>query len=182
MKIGIAGAGGIGSNVAVHLVRSGVESIKIADFDRIEKSNLNRQFYFYDQIGMYKSEAVKLNLDRIGSSTKIESVNIKIEAENIEELFNDCDIVVEAFDKKEYKKILVELLGAKGKKIVSASGIGGTECHTITSRRVGGNIKIIGDFTSDISQFKTYSHKVSVVASLMAEEVIAMGGLAVEDR
>jgi molybdopterin/thiamine biosynthesis adenylyltransferase len=59
MKIGIAGAGGIGSNVAVHLVRSGVESIKIADFDRIEKSNLNRQFYFYDQIGMYKSEAVE---------------------------------------------------------------------------------------------------------------------------
>ena len=132
MKIGIAGAGGIGSNVAVHLVRSGVESIKIADFDRIEKSNLNRQFYFYDQIGMYKSEAVKLNLDRIGSSTKIESVNIKIEAENIEELFNDCDIVVEAFDKKEYKRILVELLGAKGKRIVSASGIGGTECHTVT--------------------------------------------------
>ena len=47
MKIGIAGAGGIGSNVAVHLVRSGVESIKIADFDTIEKSNLNRQLKSY---------------------------------------------------------------------------------------------------------------------------------------
>lgn len=116
MKIGIAGAGGIGSNVAVHLVRSGIESIKIIDFDKVEKSNLNRQFYFYDQIGMYKSEAVKLNLERIGSSTKIESVNIKIEAENIEELFNDCDIVVEAFDKKSIKKYWLNCWEQKGKR------------------------------------------------------------------
>ena len=46
MKIGIAGAGGLGSNVAVHLVRSGISSLKICDFDVIENSNLNRQFYF----------------------------------------------------------------------------------------------------------------------------------------
>lgn len=54
MKIGIAGAGGIGSNVAANLVRSGVTSLKIVDFDRVESSNLNRQFYFSDQIGCLK--------------------------------------------------------------------------------------------------------------------------------
>jgi sulfur carrier protein ThiS adenylyltransferase len=42
MKVGIAGAGGIGSNVAVHLVRSGVDVLKIVDFDKIEDFNLNR--------------------------------------------------------------------------------------------------------------------------------------------
>ncbi len=45
MRIGIAGAGGLGSNVAVNLVRTGITSIKIVDFDEIEESNLNRQFY-----------------------------------------------------------------------------------------------------------------------------------------
>ena len=49
MKIGIAGTGGIGSNVAMHLVRSGITNLKFGDFDRIEKSNLNRQFYFEEQ-------------------------------------------------------------------------------------------------------------------------------------
>ena len=46
--IGIAGAGGIGSNVAVNLVRSGVDNFIIADFDKIEESNLNRQYYFHN--------------------------------------------------------------------------------------------------------------------------------------
>ncbi len=44
MRIGIAGAGGLGSNVAVNLVRTGVTCIKVADFDEIEESNLKIQF------------------------------------------------------------------------------------------------------------------------------------------
>ena len=62
MKIGIAGVGGIGSNVALNLVRSGVMQLKLIDFDRVEPGNLNRQFYFADQIGLFKVEALKINL------------------------------------------------------------------------------------------------------------------------
>ena len=54
--IGIAGAGGIGSNVALQLVRGGLGHLKIIDFDHIETSNLNRQFYFSDQIGRALSQ------------------------------------------------------------------------------------------------------------------------------
>ena len=50
-SVGIAGAGGLGSNVAVALARAGVGRLVIADFDRIEPSNLNRQQYFVDQVG-----------------------------------------------------------------------------------------------------------------------------------
>ena len=46
MKIGIAGCGGIGSNIACHLVRTGINYLKFGDFDKIEESNLNRQFFF----------------------------------------------------------------------------------------------------------------------------------------
>ena len=49
--VGIAGIGGIGSNVGKILIRSGVMNLKIVDFDHVEPSNLNRQFYFADQIG-----------------------------------------------------------------------------------------------------------------------------------
>ena len=43
MNIGIAGVGGIGSNVALNLVRSGIDRLTLVDFDRVEPSNLNRQ-------------------------------------------------------------------------------------------------------------------------------------------
>ena len=107
MKIGIAGTGGIGSNVAMHLVRSGITNLKFGDFDRIEKSNLNRQFYFEEQIGKYKSETLKENLTKI-SQGNYEVEVIKFEKENMREFFKDCDIVVDGFDKKEYKALLLE--------------------------------------------------------------------------
>ena len=65
MKIGIAGCGGIGSNVAYHLTRLGLTNLKFGDYDIVEKSNLNRQFFFKGQIGDYKSEALVKNLERI---------------------------------------------------------------------------------------------------------------------
>ena len=48
--VGIAGAGGLGSNCAASLARTGVGKLIIADFDVVSEANLNRQFYFYDQI------------------------------------------------------------------------------------------------------------------------------------
>ena len=66
--IGIAGAGGLGSNCAMHLVRSGVRKFVIADFDTVSAGNLNRQFFFTDQIGRSKVEALAENLRRIEPS------------------------------------------------------------------------------------------------------------------
>ena len=63
--IGIAGAGGLGSNVAISLSRAGIGKLIISDFDIIEPSNLNRQQYFIEQIGKPKVIALKENLMRI---------------------------------------------------------------------------------------------------------------------
>jgi len=52
--VGIAGLGGLGSAIAVALARVGVGKLIVADFDVVEPSNLNRQQYFVDQIGMLK--------------------------------------------------------------------------------------------------------------------------------
>ena len=58
-RIAIAGAGGLGSNVALSLARIGVGFIKIIDFDVVEPSNLNRQQYYVKHIGMKKVNAIK---------------------------------------------------------------------------------------------------------------------------
>ncbi len=49
-RVGIAGCGGLGSNCAVALVRTGIVNLVIADFDVIDESNLNRQYYFLNQV------------------------------------------------------------------------------------------------------------------------------------
>lgn len=64
-RIGIAGAGGLGSNVAQHLTRSGIGTLVVVDFDTVCATNLNRQFYFPDQVGQPKVVALQENLTRI---------------------------------------------------------------------------------------------------------------------
>ncbi|MDX1810028.1 MAG: sulfur carrier protein ThiS adenylyltransferase ThiF [Sulfurospirillaceae bacterium] len=170
--IGIAGAGGIGSNVAVNLIRSGVKKLKIVDFDRIEQSNLNRQFYFQDQIGRYKVEALKENLQRINPEAQIITLNTKIEEHNINDIFDDCDIIVEGFDKAQYKALLIEYFIETKSLIVSASGIADHDLEEIKVKKIKDNCYIIGDFKKDIKDFKTYSTKVSIVAAMMANIVL----------
>lgn len=172
MKIGIAGAGGIGSNVAFHLVRSGVLDLKIFDFDRVEPGNLNRQFYFADQIGMPKVEALKTNLLRIDSAARIEAIVQRLEADNVAAAFVDCGIVVEAFDRAESKAMLINALAGSGKYIVSGSGLAGLAPEGVKLRKLGEQMAIAGDFASDTAHYRLYSPKVMLVASLMAIAVL----------
>ena len=176
MKVGIAGAGGLGSNIAMHLVRAGVTDIVIADFDRIEESNLNRQFYFRDQIGMKKTDAITVNLKRIDPGSNITAVDIRLDGDNIAEVFAECPIVAEAFDKADCKAMLLNALGGTGKKIVAASGVAGLYTDGIRTRRIGENIKIIGDFVSENTRKPLYSAKVGTAAAIMAGIILEWMG------
>jgi len=97
--VGIAGLGGLGSNVAVALARTNVGKLIIADFDKVEESNLNRQQYFVDQLGRGKVEAMTENLRRINPNVKIEGHQLKLTADNVPKIFGDADVVAECFDK-----------------------------------------------------------------------------------
>jgi len=99
--VGIAGAGGLGSNCAVALARVGIGKLIIADFDVVSLSNLNRQYYFYDQIGKKKTTSLKENILRINPSCNVVAYDVFVDKTNISELFHECDIIVEAFDKAE---------------------------------------------------------------------------------
>lgn len=149
--VAIAGLGGLGSNVAVALTRIGVGHLHLIDFDRVDITNLNRQQYFLEQIGMYKTDALKENLKRINPYIEIVTDCVRVTGENIGELFKDEDIICEAFDNPEAKSMIVDgvINVYPEKKLVSATGMAGFGTgNTIVTRRLGKNFYLCGDGVS----------------------------------
>ena len=126
-SVGIAGAGGLGSNAAMALARAGVGHLVVVDFDRVDAGNLNRQYYFRDQVGSLKVEALKANIERAAEGVRVDAVNLKLIAGRMAEPFKDVDVVVEALDSAETKTRFVQeiLRDLPGKPVVAASGVAG---------------------------------------------------------
>lgn len=146
-RIAIAGLGGLGSNIAVMLARMGVGKLLLVDFDVVEESNLNRQYYDTTHLGIKKTLALKEQIGRINPSVETDTWDAKVEEHNVLEIFEDYPIVCEAFDKPQYKAVLVNaLLEKPNTKIVAASGMAGFEsANSIRTRRVFGNLYVCGD-------------------------------------
>ena len=175
VRVGIAGAGGLGSNCAMHLVRSGVKHITIVDFDVVNESNLNRQFFFRDQIGQKKVEAVKANLLRIEPDADIRAVDIRLDASSAREIFADCGIVVEAFDAVDAKVMLVSAFASSGKKLVTASGLAGWGRSNAMRVRKMGNIVAIGDGETSVGDGAApVSPRVGIAAAMEANAVVSL--------
>jgi sulfur carrier protein ThiS adenylyltransferase len=172
-RIGIAGAGGLGSNLALNLVRVGFNKLTIVDHDKIEPANLDRQFFFLDQVGMDKVEALKINLCRINPALEIKTVVGKVEKTNVRELFGGCDCVAECLDSAEYKSMLVAELLKLDKFVVAVSGLGGIgSSDDIKVRRIKKNLVMIGDLKSDISTRPALSPRVNVAAAKQADVIL----------
>ncbi|TYO96378.1 sulfur carrier protein ThiS adenylyltransferase [Geothermobacter ehrlichii] len=149
--VGIAGVGGLGSAVAVALARLGVGRLILADFDIVEPSNLNRQQYFIDQLGLPKVQAMEQNLRRINPYVAIEGHQVRLTAKNVPQIFGQADVLVEAFDRADQKAMLLESfrLGCPGKPVVAASGMAGFgPANTVVTRRRGRTFYLVGDGTS----------------------------------
>lgn len=148
-RVAIAGLGGLGSTAAVALGRIGVGYLRIIDFDVVEPSNLNRQQYFIKHIGMKKSEALKDIIYEINPFIEVNSVDATVNKDNIKELFDDVNIVIEAFDGPESKALIVRevLLQTKKPKIISASGMAGFYSNNlIVSKKINSRLYMCGDF------------------------------------
>ena len=123
-SVAVCGAGGLGSNIAIALARAGVGRLKIIDFDKIEITNLNRQQYFADQIGLFKALALKENLSKIAPYCEVTAEVAKITEENATELLKGIPIVCEAFDKAEAKAMLVNAVLENMPETYLVSGAG----------------------------------------------------------
>ena len=147
-NVAVAGLGGLGSNVAYALARIGVGHLHLIDFDVVDITNLNRQQYFMEHIGMYKTDALKSLLLKINPYLDIRTDCVKVTDDNLQELFADATIVCEAFDNPEAKAMLVNgiLEHFPEKKLVSATGMAGYGSNnTIITKRITKNFYLCGD-------------------------------------
>jgi sulfur carrier protein ThiS adenylyltransferase len=149
--IGIAGVGGLGSAVAIALARTGVGHLIIADFDLVEPSNLNRQQFFLDQIGLPKVYALRDTLARINPNVRVTACHLRLVPTNITTIFGHAQVLVEAFDQAEQKVMLIETFAARfpDRPIVTGSGMAGYgQANTVQTQRVANNLYICGDGTT----------------------------------
>ena len=173
--VGIAGCGGLGSNCAVALARVGVGKLIICDFDKIDESNLNRQFYFYDQIGQQKAPTLKENINRINPGVEVNAFDIKLDPDSITELFRNCDVIVEAFDRADMKKMIIEtvLTEMKDKPLVAGIGMAGWGESNNIQMIQNGNLYICGDGSSEACHDNPpLAPRVGITAKMQANTVL----------
>lgn len=163
--VAVCGLGGLGSNIANALARAGIGKLILIDFDRVDITNLHRQQYKTNQIGMNKTDALSENLREIAPYVEITTHTVRVTEDNAVELLKDADIICEAFDDAEYKAMLtniaLELMPEK--HLVAASGMAGMgSANTIQTRRISKRFYLCGDGASDVS----------AVGSLVASRVM----------
>ncbi|PID31050.1 MAG: thiamine biosynthesis protein ThiF [Candidatus Cloacimonadota bacterium] len=171
--IGIAGCGGLGSNIANSLVRSGVSNLIIADFDIVEPSNLNRQSFYLEDLGKPKVEATAKYLKNINRDINLKVYNKKLTKDDILPLFGEVSIMIEAFDSVESKKMLIDtwVKNRKDKPIICGNGIAGFGSFESLKIRKVGNIYFCGDGEKDMKEGFS-APRVLIVANMQANLAI----------
>lgn len=147
-RVAVAGLGGLGSNIAISLLRMGVGHLHLIDMDEVDLSNLNRQQYGIRHLGRLKTEALREELLEIDPYADIRTDNVRVDEENIGTLFEDDEIICEAFDNPQSKAMLVNYILEKypDKYIVAASGMAGYgKSNAIRTRQLSPRFILCGD-------------------------------------
>lgn len=169
--LGIAGAGGLGSNIAIALARAGVGKLIIADFDTVSIENLNRQQYSLAQVGESKVHALAANIQAFNPFITLDVHNIKVNPANLESIFSTADILIEAFDHASQKEMLIQTwLGLyPHKPIIAASGIAGYGNSRLIRSYSYENLHVIGDMQSELEpNISPIAPRVAIVANMQA--------------
>ena len=177
-SVAVCGLGGLGSNIAIHLARAGVGSLMLIDFDSVDISNLNRQQYFPEQLGMDKTDALSQTLRKIAPYCEIQTKNVRLNEENVPALLAGCPVICEAFDKPDQKAMLVStvLTQLPEAYLVAASGMAGLDSpNSIQTRRISRRLYLCGDGQSDVADgLGLISARVAVCAAHQATVILRL--------
>jgi len=128
-KILIIGMGGLGCPLLAYLASSGVCNIGIADHDKVELSNLNRQILFNtSDIGKFKVNQAKSKIHRIYKKIKIKTFKVKISNKNIEPIIKNFDIICDGTDNFNTRYLINDYC-KKNKKILISAAISKFDGH-----------------------------------------------------
>jgi sulfur carrier protein ThiS adenylyltransferase len=174
--VAVCGLGGLGSNIAIALSRAGVGKLILIDFDRVDITNLHRQQYKADQIGMYKTDALAENLREINPYIELETYNERITEDNVVMLLEGANIICESFDDAECKAMLTNTVLSElpDKYLVAASGMAGMGVtNSIKTRRITSRFYLCGDETSEVSDgIGLVAPRVALCAAHQAQTVL----------
>ena len=174
--VAICGLGGLGSHIAFALARAGIGKLILIDYDSVDITNLHRQQYKANQIGMSKTEALKENLSEVAPYAAITTHSVRISEDNAEELLKNADVICEAFDDAECKAMLVNLVFERmpEKYLVAASGMAGMgSANTIQTQRISKRFYLCGDGSSDVqSEGSLVASRVMLCAAHQAHTVL----------
>jgi len=148
----ILGLGGLGSNIGVYLARSGIGRLVLVDFDQVEASNLNRQYYSLGHIGMKKTQALVEVIRSINPFIDLETIDTKINRDNIMDIVKGQQIICEALDDPATKSMVVSevLANSDDKLVIAASGMAGLgDANLIRTQKKLSRLYICGDERSD---------------------------------
>lgn len=170
-SVAIAGCGGLGSNCAIALARTGIGKLILVDFDKVEEINLNRQYFFHHQIGQPKVYALKDNIQKIDPGVEVEAHEAMLDPDSVCSLFINCDIIIEAFDESHAKQMIIETVLAEmpEKYILSGQGLAGYGKNDDISTMSMGKLFIIGDGRTEVSNEQPpLAPRVAIVANMQA--------------
>ena len=115
----LIGAGGLGSPAAYYLAAAGVGTLRIADDDVVDRSNLQRQILHTEaRIGMRKVESAALALCALNPRTRIDAVAERVSSDNVERLLDGVDLVVDGADNFPARYLLNDACVKLGKPLV----------------------------------------------------------------
>ena len=122
----IVGLGGVGGYVVEALARSGIGNLILADYDKVDITNFNRQIIAVnDNIGKYKVDCFKERIESINEECNVISYNLKIDNENIKDIFNTkIDFVVDAVDDVRAKVSIINYCLENNIDFISSMGTG----------------------------------------------------------
>jgi adenylyltransferase/sulfurtransferase len=114
-KVFVAGAGGLGSPVSIYLAAAGIGTIRIADHDKVELSNLNRQVLHWEEnLGGRKTDSAAGKLRKLNPNVNIETIADTITEANVSRLVGDSDLIIDAMDNLPTRYILNKAAIEKG--------------------------------------------------------------------
>lgn len=175
--VGIIGAGGLGSNAAMILARCGFRNFILCDMDKVEVSNLNRQYFLPEDIGKMKVRALSEKISELDKTITVKTHEICIDEINLRDYLYMADIIIEAVDDVSSKIAIFKGFNkyfAKTEKVlVTASGVSGYgNIARMKSRQLGANIYMVGDGKSDVADNRPLAPKVMMAAALEADAAL----------
>ncbi len=168
----IAGCGGLGSTVIATLSSIGVGHLGLVDNDKIEISNLNRQFiHKFDNIGKFKVDSAKEWINSYNPDINVKTFQVRLDENNYNDVLKGYDIVIDCFDSYESKFLLNKICVKNGKTLIHG---GVTEFYGQVMIIIPGKSACLNCMFSEINRDLgikgVISPAVSIIASIQAME------------